>query len=82
MRDTTESGSVVVKSASGRRMNVKKLRPLDDTLVVDNNVRLRKKRGETLGDVELFGALPSVVLVNKVRYQSLGIRTVEFQKTA
>jgi hypothetical protein len=61
MRDTTESGSVVVKCASGRRMNVKKLRPLDDALVVDNNVWLRKKRGETLGDVELFGAHPSVV---------------------
>ena len=41
-------------------MNVKKLRPLYDALVVDDNMWLREKRGETLGDVELFGALPSV----------------------
>lgn len=39
----------------------RELRPLDDAVIVDDNVWLRKKRGETLGDIEFFGTLPSVV---------------------
>jgi hypothetical protein len=42
-------------------MNVKKLTPLNYSLVVDNNVWLWEKRNEAVSDAKLLGALSGVV---------------------
>ena len=61
MRDPVESGSILVQRARGRRMNVKKLRPLDRKLIVDDDVWLWEKRGEVVSEAKLLRALPCVV---------------------
>jgi hypothetical protein len=61
MRDCAESGSILVECARGRRMNVKKLRPLDHKLIVDDDVWLWEKRGEVMSDAKLLCALPCIV---------------------
>ena len=61
MRGSVESGAILVERARGRRMDVKKLRPLSHTLIVDDDVRLREKRCEAVGDAKLFCALPGIV---------------------
>jgi hypothetical protein len=60
MRESAESGSILGECARVRRMNVKKLRPLDH-LIVDDDVWLWEKRGEAVSDAKLLWALPCVV---------------------